>query len=154
MASSDSTVSRPIPVPDARSEGFWAAARSGVLALARCAACGAFALPPDVTCPTCTSPDPGFTFVPVDGRGTVRSWTVLHDSFLPGFRDDVPFVLVDVELDAQPGLRLIGRLLDGTASLAPEAAPRLALGARVEVDFERPAPDVALPAFRLEPVTP
>ena len=36
---------------------------------------------------------------PVEGRGTVRSWTLLRDAFLPGFRDDVPYVLVDVELD-------------------------------------------------------
>ena len=32
----------------------------------------------------------------MSGRGVVRSWTVVRQSFLPGF--DVPFVLVDVEL--------------------------------------------------------
>ena len=43
----------------------------------------------------------------------MRSWTVVRQSFLPGFDDDLPFVLVDVELVEQADLRLIGRLLDG-----------------------------------------
>ena len=64
----------------------------------------------------CGSADPGFDFVEVDGAGTVRSWTVMRQSFLPGFDDDVPFVLVDVELAAAPDIRLIGRLLDGPAA--------------------------------------
>ncbi len=37
----------------------------------------------------------------------------MHQSFLPGFDDLLPFVLVDVELDEQADLRTIGRLLDG-----------------------------------------
>lgn len=67
----------------------------------------------------------------------------MHQSFLPGF-DDVPFVLVDVELDEQPDLRMIGRLLDG-----PDAALRL--GDRVIVAFEDVAPGIAIPAFELQP---
>lgn len=64
----------------------------------------------------------------------------MRQSFLPGF--EVPFVLVDVELSAQPDLRLIGRLVDG-----PGAA--LQLGLAVRLAFEDLAPDVALPAFAL-----
>ena len=79
-------------------------------------------LPPDVVCPHCGTTEPAFAFVPVSGRGTVRSWTVVRQAFLPGF-DDLPFVLVDVELDEQPEVRLIGRLLDGVD--APlRSAPR------------------------------
>jgi uncharacterized OB-fold protein len=91
-------------------------------------------------CPHCGSTDPSFEFAPVDGGGQVRSWTVVRQSFLPGF--DVPFVLVDVELSAQRDLRLIGRLLDG-----PHADLRL--GASVRLAFEEIAPDVAVPAFEL-----
>ena len=43
----------------------------------------------------------GVAFAPVSGRGTVRSWTVVRESFLPGFDDDLPFVLVDVELNEE-----------------------------------------------------
>jgi uncharacterized OB-fold protein len=102
-----------------------------------------YAHPPDVVCPHCRSTDPRFAFEPVSGRGTVRSWTIVRQSFLPGFDDDVPFVLVDVELAEQPELRMIGRLVDG-----PDAP--LAIGAHVRAAFERIAPDVAVPAFALD----
>ena len=95
--------------------------------LARCSRCGAFSHPPDIACPHCGSTDPAFAFTPVDGTGTIRSWTVIRQSFLPGF--DVPFVLVDVELQAQPDLRMIGRLMDG-----PDAA--ISVGAAVSLVFE------------------
>jgi uncharacterized OB-fold protein len=137
-------VSVPVPVPDSHSAGYWEAAARHQLALAQCTRCGRFTHPPDVACPHCLSTDPAFVFVPVDGRGTVRSWTIMRDSFLPGFAEAVPFVLVDVELDAQPDLRLVGRLVDG-----PEAPFRL--GDRVVTVFDDVAEGVVIPAFALEP---
>ena len=76
----------------------------------------------------------------MSGRGVVRSWTVVRQSFLPGF--DVPFVLVDVELSEQAGLRLIGRLLDGVDA-------ELHLGDEVRVAFEDLATGISVPAFEL-----
>jgi uncharacterized OB-fold protein len=135
---------RPVPVPDERSAPFWEAAARHVLAVARCSRCRAWVLPPDLTCPACLSSDPAFVFEPVSGRGTVRSWTVMRQSFLPGFAGEVPFQLVDVELelDGQPDVRMIGRLLDG--SDAP-----VRLGAPVTVAFEDVAGGVSVPAFVL-----
>lgn len=131
---------RPLPVPDKRSAPFWEAAAEHVLVVARCSRCGAFSHPPDIVCSHCGSADPAFVFTPVDGAGTIRSWTVMRQSFLPGF--DVPFVLVDVELEAQEDLRLIGRLMDG-----PDAV--LQVGAAVSLLFEDVAPGVSVPAFAL-----
>ncbi len=62
-------------------------------------------------------------FEPVSGRGFVRSWTVVRQSFLPGFEDDLPFVLVDVELEEQPDLRMIGRLPTGPRWACGSATP-------------------------------
>jgi len=132
---------RPVPLPDARSQPFWDAAAEHRLVLARCARCEQLCHPPDAACRHCGSTDPDFSYVPVEGGGTIRSWTVIRQSFLQGF--DVPFVLVDVELAVQPDLRLIGRLVDG-----PDA-PR-SLGAPVRLAFEDVAPGVAVPAFALE----
>jgi uncharacterized protein len=67
---------------------------------------------------------------------------VVRQSFLPGFDDDVPFVLVDVELTADPRVRLIGRLLDGAG--APTA-----VGAAVVATFEDLGDGVLVPAFEL-----
>jgi hypothetical protein len=66
----------------------------------------------------------------------------MHQSFVPGFDDLIPFVLVDVELEEQDDLRTIGRLLDGPG------AP-LEIGAPVTVAFEDLAPGISVPAFEL-----
>jgi uncharacterized OB-fold protein len=129
-------------VPDATSAPFWAAAARHELAVARCAACGRFAIPPDITCPHCGATDPGFAFEPVSGRGVIRSWTVVRQSFLPGFTGSLPFLLVDVELAEQRELRMIGRLLDG-----PDVPVRT--GAPVTVAFEDLADGLSVPAFTL-----
>ena len=142
MTSGSPAAQRPVPVPDPLSAPFWEAAARHVLTLSRCSDCGTLIHPPDVTCDACGSTDPRFTAVPVDGRGVVRSWTVVRQSFLPGFADLLPFVLVDVELTEQPAVRLIGRLLDGVD------AP-LKAGSAVRVAFEDLRPDVAVPAFEL-----
>jgi uncharacterized OB-fold protein len=136
------TGGRPLPVPDEQSAPFWAAAARHVLVIARCSACQAYTMPPDLTCPRCGSTDPRFSFRPAAGPGVIRSWTVLHQSFLPGFADDVPFMLVDVEFPEHDGVRLIGRLLDG-----PRAAVRI--GDLVRPAFEEAASGVAVPAFTL-----
>ncbi|WP_019927550.1 Zn-ribbon domain-containing OB-fold protein [Nocardia sp. BMG111209] len=133
---------RPLPQPDAQSALYWRAAAEGRLTVARCARCEHYTVPPDVVCPHCGSGTPDFTFTPVSGHGTVRSWTVVRQSFLPGFDADLPYVLVDVELAEQSELRLIGRLLDG-----PDAPLRL--GAPVRVAFEHLAAEIAVPAFEL-----
>lgn len=134
---------RPLPVPDERTAPFWEAAARHVLTVARCARCRSWTVAPDPSCPWCLSTDPGFAFEPVSGRGTVRSWTVMRQSFLPGFADEVPFTLVDVELAEQADLRIIGRLLDG-----PEAPVQL--GDPVAVAFEDVAPGASVPAFVLD----
>jgi len=136
-------LSRPVPVPDEQSDPFWKSATAHVLSLARCARCGELSHPPDVVCPRCGATDPGFEFIPVDGAGKIRSWTVVRQSFLPGFDRDVPFVLVDVELATQPDLRLIGRLVDG-----PDAILRI--GAPVRLTFEDIDAGMAIPAWTLE----
>ncbi len=66
----------------------------------------------------------------------------MRQSFLPGFEG--PFVLVDVELQAQADLRMIGRLMDG-----PDAA--INLGSAVSIVFEDIAPRMSVPAFTLSP---
>ena len=93
-------VARPLPVPDEQSAPYWDAAAEGVLTMAGAPGAAPFAHPPTSSARTAAH-RPGFAFEPVSGRGRVRSWTVVRQSFLPGFDDDLPFVLVDVALDEQ-----------------------------------------------------
>ena len=136
------TGSRPVPVPDELSAPYWAAAARHVLAIARCSRCGSLSIPPGQACPQCGSTDPEYAWQEVSGRGTVRSWTVIRQSFLPGFDGDLPFLLVDVELAEQDELRMIGRLLDG-----PDAP--VTIGAQVVAAFEDLPDGVSVPAFTL-----
>ena len=129
---------RPLPEPDEQSRPYWEAVARHELVVARCSRCATLTMPPAAVCPSCASTDPDFTFVPVSGKATVRSWTTVRQSFLPGF--DVPFVLVDVELDDAPDVRLIGRLLDG-----PDVA--LHQGDPVVVAFEDLTDGISVPAF-------
>lgn len=131
---------RLLPVVDEHTAPFWEATARHALVLARCSSCNEFSHPPESICPRCLSTDPRFTFRPAGETGTVRSWTVVRQSFLPGF--EVPFVLVDVELDEQRELRMIGRLLDGQHA-------QLRLGAPVRLAFEDLTDDIAVPAFVL-----
>jgi uncharacterized OB-fold protein len=136
------TSERPLPVPDEVSAPYWAAAARHVLTVARCGQCGTFAVPPDVVCLSCGTTDPAYEFTEVSGRATVRSWTVIRKAFLPGFDQEIPFVLVDAELEEQAELRLIGRLLNGVDA-------GLWIGAKVQVAFEDLTPEIAIPAFEL-----
>lgn len=141
---------RPLPVRDETSAPFWDAAARGVLQLARCSRCSQIVHPPDPICPFCHHVDPDYAYEQVSGDGIIRSWTVVRQSFLPGFDDDVPFVLVDVEMNVAPvpeaglasDIRMIGRLLDGVDV-------EFDIGSPVTVVFERLADDVAVPAFAL-----
>jgi uncharacterized OB-fold protein len=135
-------VAKPRPVPDDQSEGFWRAAAEHVLALQRCNSCGRIAHPPVLICPACLSVAAEFTFVPVEGTGRLAAWTVMRDAFLPGFKEDIPWVIAEAELDQPAGLRLLARLEGG-------ADQPLWRGLRVETVFEDVAPGLALPVLRV-----
>ncbi len=71
---------------------------------------------------------------------------MVRKASLLGFADQVPYLLVDVELSAQPGLRMIGRLLGEPAD------PHL--DDPVQVVFEDVDDDISIPAFTLVRETP
>jgi uncharacterized OB-fold protein len=133
---------RPVPVPDARSAGFWEAAAEHRLAVQRCENCGWLSYPPDVMCASCLSPKGPFVWQPVSGRGALRSWTIIRTAFLPGFAPYVPYVVAAVELIEQRGLRFTARMTTDSESV-------LVYGAAVETVFDDVADGLAIPVLRL-----
>lgn len=133
---------KPVPVPDRVSEGFWASAARHVLAIQQCDSCGRLAHPPVTICPGCLSTEPSFSFRPTAARGRVRTWTVMRDAFLPGFREDIPWIIGEAELDEAPGVRLLGRMVE-------RSDVQLHIDDPVTVIFEDVAPGVSVPRFRL-----
>jgi uncharacterized OB-fold protein len=87
---------KPVPVPDPESEGFWSAAAAHVLAIQRCTNCGWYAYP--------------------------------------------PYVVAEVELEEQEGLRIVARLVGGRPG-------DVAIGTAVEVAFDDVDAGIAVPHF-------
>jgi uncharacterized protein len=74
------------------------------LLMNKCAACGRWHAPPKPVCPQCWSFEVQPT--PVQGDGTIFMAIFLHQGPpAPGVDYTVPYPVVTVELDEQPGLR-------------------------------------------------
>lgn len=74
-----------------------------------------------------------------DGAGTVYSHSTVHRALVPGFEDDVPYVVAMIELDE--GVRLVSQIID----CEPK---KIFIGLRVSVVFEEAREGVILPKFR------
>ena len=78
----------------------------------------------------------------VSGRGTVYSYTMATQAFHPSFADKLPFCIAVVELDDQPGLKLLTNIVDLQADSVNVGDP-------VEVCFRALSDSIDLPVFRL-----
>lgn len=125
---------RPAPTPD--EEGFWRSGADGRLRMQRCRDCGCWQHPPNPVCFRCLSRN--VAFAPVTGGGTVYSFTINHQPWLPHLRD--PYAVIVVELDEQPGLRFVSRLVDTDVSA-------VRIGLRVRVVFQPLGEDLFAPLF-------
>ncbi len=77
----------------------------------------------------------------MSGRGVVFASTAVRQAFDRAFLDAVPFVVALVELDEQPGVRVLANILD----VPPEP---VTIGTPVEAVFER-HDGWSLPQFRV-----
>ena len=127
--------------PTALTQFYWDAAKEHRLVILRCDGCGYYVHWPSVLCPRCASDR--LTPAEVSGRGKVFTYTVVHHVFSPAYADDVPYSIAIVELDEQPGLRMLTNIVD-----CPNEA--LYIGMPVEVTFED-YENVTLPQFRPAP---
>jgi uncharacterized OB-fold protein len=124
------------PAVTEETQPFWEAAAEGRLVVEHCDACGADSFPPRGICRVCRSRATGWT--EITGPGTVYSFTVNHQRWMPDL--EVPYAVVLVEFADHPGVRVAGRLrgCDPTD---------VAVGMAVDVGFE-PGPDgCAIPSF-------
>jgi uncharacterized protein len=131
---------KPIPVADDLTSQFWDAAKEHRLVIQRCGSCGYYNHPPRPYCDACTAQE--MRFEPVSGRGTVYSFTVMHQRDVAGFEEEAPFINIVVELAEQPRLLMVSNL-----SLSERA--KVKIGAAVEVYFEERGEGVAIPQFRI-----
>jgi uncharacterized protein len=131
---------RPVPAPDDVSRFYWEAAANHRLLLQRCRACHKMQYPPEICCVHCQAEE--FDAAEITGRGVIYSYSVVDRPLHAGFVDALPYVVALVELDDQPGLRILTNLVDVPAQT------QLRCGLAVEVVFEKRG-SVTLPQFRL-----
>ena len=91
---------QPRLTPD--NEPFYKALREGRFVLPYCGDCGKPHLPPGPVCPFCFSDR--IQWRAASGRGRISTWTVVHKAWFPAFAEDIPYNVVQVELDEGPRL--------------------------------------------------
>jgi uncharacterized OB-fold protein len=131
---------KPIPVADELSRPFWEAAKAQRLEVQRCGSCGYYNHPPRPYCDACLSQE--LSFGPVSGRGTIYTFTVMHQRDVTGFEEEAPFINIVVELVEQAHLLMVSNL-----PIAERA--KVKIGAAVEVYFEDRGEGVVIPQFHM-----
>jgi uncharacterized OB-fold protein len=128
---------KPLPRIDEESRGWWEALARHELYVQRCGQCATVRLPPRAVCPVCLSS--AIVWVRASGRATVYSYTVTRQNQMPGFREELPYVLAIVELEEGP------RIMTNVVGCDPDT---VRIGMPVVVQFEEVTPEVTLPKFR------
>jgi len=127
---------KPLPRIDEESRGWWEALARHELYVQRCGQCGTKRLPPRAVCPRCLSS--AVEWLRCSGKATVYSFTVTRQNQMPGFREELPYVLAVVELEEGP------RLLTNVVGCDPDT---VRIGMPVVVQFDDVTPEVTLPKF-------
>ena len=128
---------KPVPVPDDLSAPFFDGARDRKLMLQHCSACDSWSFPVRERCPHCFAAK--LTWRQASGRGTLYTFTVMHQVMNPGFASAVPYNVAQVDLDE--GVRMVSNVV-GTGNDA------LRIGMRLEVVFEDVSDEIRIPKFR------
>ena len=114
---------RPESPPDHKP--WWQALSEHRVTAQRCTNCQRLRLYPRPMCDVCYSLE--YDWADLKGEGIVHSWSVSHHAFNPGFKKDLPYLTVTVDLTE--GLRLHAPLLGVEDK-------EISIGMPVVVDFE------------------
>ena len=125
-----------VPTPPPDTQPYWDGLRQGRLRLQGCADCGRISHYPRPVCDACWSMNTDWP--DAEGRGTVHSWTITHYAFHPGFKGDLPYVLLTVDLPEGVRMNAQGRGIDPSL---------LRVGLPVKLAFDKVKDDLTLPIF-------
>jgi len=136
---SEATFEKPLPEPTKGSAPFWDGLKAQRLVLQRCAQCKKIRHYPRPMCDACHSMEA--EWVEGSPKGKVYSWMVAHHPFHPGFKRDLPYIVLTV--DMHDGVRMVAPMTGNDPS-------RLSLGQSVTLGFEKINDDITLPRFSLD----
>jgi len=128
---------KPLPEINGDNKEFWIGCKEHKLKFQKCKACGHVRWPPSAICPMCYSQE--IQWVVARGKGKVYSFVVYHVAYHPGFENEVPYVVADVELEEGP--RLLTNIVDYPHNEVKCDMP-------VEVTWEDITEEFSLPKFK------
>lgn len=131
-----STWVKPVPEVDPLSAVYFQAATRGTLLIQRCPECGHRQHYPRLVCTRCAATP---EWEAASGRGEIYTFTVIRQAGMPGFRDEVPYVIALIDLAEGP--RLMGNL----PGFDPD---QVRIGMPVEAFQVRIADDIAMVQWR------
>jgi uncharacterized OB-fold protein len=132
------SLEKPLPPLDLWNNPFWDACRQSRLIAQRCRISGEMWLPPSPISPVTRTDQ--WDWVELSGRGRIWSWVVMHQVYFESFAQDVPYNIVQIELDEGP--HLLSNLLHADPA-------DVEIGKPVKVVFEQVQDDMKLPKFVL-----
>ncbi|HET8846637.1 MAG TPA: Zn-ribbon domain-containing OB-fold protein [Ktedonobacteraceae bacterium] len=128
---------KPIPIPDEASRPFFEGAREHRLMIQRCGACGSAHWPVRSHCSVCLSND--LAWVQASGKGTLYTFSLMHQIYHPGFAAEAPYNVAEVDLEE--GLRVISTIIGCDNA-------ELRIGMPLQVTFEDITAEISLPKFQ------
>ena len=131
---------KPIPLKTQDNQPYWDAADRHELVLQKCETCKAYNHPPGPACSKCGATELSWESQGSDITGTIYSYVVSYRPFLPGFQDDLPTIIVVVQLDKLNEVKIIGNVL----ACPPE---EIKIGMPVKMTWQDITEDRALPQW-------
>jgi uncharacterized OB-fold protein len=128
---------KPLPRITPDNQPFYKALKERRFVLPYCADCGKPHLPPGPVCPFCFSE--AIQWRQASGRGRISTWTVVHKAWFAAFEADIPYNVVQIELDEGPRL---------TANVVGIRNEELKVGLPVEMVFDDVTPERTMPRFK------
>jgi uncharacterized OB-fold protein len=128
---------KPIPNINSDSKEFWVGHKKHELRFQKCKACGHVRWPASIICPVCYSKET--EWMVAGGKGRIYTFVIYHVAYHPGFQNDLPYVVADVELEEGP------RLLTNIVGCRPDEVRCEML---VEVIWEDITEEFSLPKFK------
>ena len=129
---------KPLPSPSAETQPYWDGMKEHRLVLQRCARCKQPRHYPRPMCEQCYSLES--EWFESTRQGTVHSWTVAHHPFHMGFKRELPYTVVTIDL--AEGVRIM-------ASMAGDQGDRLSVDAAVTIGFAHLSDDYVVPTCEL-----
>lgn len=129
-----------LPAVDQWNRAFFT---SGEIRLQKCARCAKVQHPPIEICNVCQGFE--FEYVAVSPHGLIDSFTIVHHPVHAALKDVVPYNVCVIALSEYPDVRIVGNIIDATASQIAIGRPVTATWTMLASDDEQ----FALPQWKL-----